>query len=185
MVETRPWPRTHGSQLCAFWVGGPKQVSTVAVEKLQSPRMQMSLSTNKGVLSMGNGFKAKVLCAQRKALAAIHLCMALLSPHTARAQATQPAQCSEQFCFPLLFLLVFPLPTASPCCPYVVNPIPDDSQLKVHSCTKSSLVSPINPHHCASHKWSSSTLNSQNTLFVYYLWQHFLLCVTALLYTLY
>lgn len=32
--------------------------------------------------------------------------------------------------FPLLFLLVFSLPTLSPCCPDVANPIPEVSQLK-------------------------------------------------------
>lgn len=59
--------------------------------------------------------------------------------------------------------------------------LPGKSQLKRHSFTKCSLISPINPHHSASHKWSSFTLNSQDILFLYYLWQHILPSIIAML----
>lgn len=87
-------------------------------------------STNPGIFSMGSGFKAKVLCAQRKALLnpPVH---ALLPPHRAKAQATQPAQCAlNTASFSSAFPPGAPLPTLSPCCPDVANPIPEVSQLK-------------------------------------------------------
>ena len=71
---TTPEPKTLGSQLCTFRAGGIKQ-TTVPKFKVQEWRYFQVEEPTPGIFSMGSGFKAKVLCAQRKALAPIHLCM--------------------------------------------------------------------------------------------------------------
>ena len=190
MVGTRAESRILGSQLCTFWAGGPKQTR---VEKLSSPRTQISPSRRTNPMDFHYGWwvQIQVFCAQRRALAPIHLCMFCwpLSQPRLRLHTLQCVQCvlntaSFSCASPSVVLSAYSL-SLLPTCGKILTCL-GESQLKCHSSTKSSLISPINPHHCANPMWSSHTLNSQDTLFVYYLlWQHFLLCVTAMLYPLY
>lgn len=179
MVETKP--RTLGSQPCTFWAGGPKKTT---VDKFSSPIIQLSLSrTNPRDFQQGGEFKSKVLSAQRNALAPIHLCMFCCPSNSKGSSYTACSVCSEH-CFLFLCFSLCPslclqsLPSTHIC---KILSVLGESQLKCYSSTNCSLISPINSYPCANPMWSSSPLNSQDSLFLYYLWYHTLFCVTATL----
>ena len=74
------------------------------------------------IFSMGSGFKARVLYAQRKALAPVHLCLLCCPLTQSRLKLHSLLTVLwTQLPSPVIFLLVFSLPTISPCCPCVEN----------------------------------------------------------------
>ena len=104
----------------------------------------------------GSGFQAKVLCAQRKALAPVHLCMLscpLTQPRRKLHSLLRFPVCFSWWCSLCLQSLPASHMQQKPTCPW-------REPIQIPFTTKSYLISPLNPHHCSSHRWSSTTLNS-------------------------
>ena len=121
MVETRPVPRTSGSQLYTFWAGGSKQTSA---EKL-SPRIQMLpiRRTSPRDFQHGQWVQSQsALCSQRKALLQSTCACSVALSHSNGSGYTACPVCSDTCFIFRVFLVLFSLPTVSPCCLHVSKP---------------------------------------------------------------
>ena len=104
-------------------------------------------------------------------------------PHSQASSYTTCSVCSDHF---FVFLLLFSLPTVSPCCPCVAK-----SYCPWRELTQMSfLYSLLWFHHQLSSLWQPQMviLHSEflrHLICIYLLWQHFLLLVTVVLYLLY
>ena len=115
----KPGPMAFSCALSELVDQSRHQWRNSEVQECQSHQLEVPAPE---IFSMGSGFKAKVPFVLRRKLCSNPLVHALLPPHTATAQATNPAQCALHIAsFPLILLLLFSLPTVSPSWPCVEN----------------------------------------------------------------
>lgn len=125
VVETGREPRTRGSQLCTFWAGQLKQTT---VEKLKSKNAEVAKRSINilflhSIFSMTVASYPKCSVLRGKLWFPIHFCMLCCPLTQPRLQLHSLISALwKQLHFPVLFILVFSLPTISPCHPDVANP---------------------------------------------------------------